>query len=260
MNDKRVQCHIPYPILIERFDEVCEAALNPEVYIDAESLALIESGINSLSLGEISETLRAKGLRSTIHGPFMDMSPGGVDEGVRELTQDQFSRLIESTKELRPEAIVLHGGYDERYYDGDSALWLAQSLKTWRPLAGEAESAGTVLAIENIFEERPGTLKELVEAIDSPSLRICLDIGHINLYSAVEMKDWFATLGPYIAELHIHDNLGVVDDHLPIGEGTIDFPLFFSLVRGLTNKPIYTIEPHGEGVLKRALEAVGAYL
>jgi sugar phosphate isomerase/epimerase len=260
MNNKRVQVHIPYPILIERLSDVLEAGLNPELYIDAESLVLIESGSQSLSLGEIREKLTAKGLRSTIHGPFMDMSPGGADEVVRELTQDRFSRLIVSTKELRPAAIVLHGGYDERYFDGDSELWLAQSVKTWAPLAKEAEQAGAVLAIENIFEERPDTLKELVETINSPNLRICLDVGHINLYSAVDMEDWFTSLGQYIAELHIHDNLGVRDDHLPVGEGAIDFPLFFALVTRYTDGPIHTIEPHGEDVLKRALKAIGGYL
>jgi sugar phosphate isomerase/epimerase len=154
----------------------------------------------------------------------------------------------------------LHAGYDERYFDGDSALWLSQSLKTWTPLVREAESAGVILAIENIFEERPDTIKELVEAVDSPNLRVCLDAGHINLYSAVAMEEWFVSLGPYIAELHIHDNFGVMDDHLPVGDGEIDFQLFFSLVAQHTNGPIHAIEPHGEDVLMRGLEAVSGYL
>lgn len=260
MNNKRVQFHIPLPILIDRLSEVIEAGFNPEVFIDAESLGAIRAGSLSMGLSELGEALRAKSLRTTIHGPFMDMSPGGADEGVRELTAERFSYLIESTVELNPKAIVLHGGYDERYFDGDSELWLAQSVKTWTPLAKEAERAGVVLAVENIFEERPDTLKELVEAIDSPNLRICLDVGHINLYSAVSMKEWFASLGPYIAELHIHDNFGVRDDHLPVGDGAIDFPLFFSLVTKFAGEPIYTIEPHGEDVLKRGFEALGRYL
>ncbi len=258
MNSKRVQVHIPYPILLDRLGEVLDAGLNPEVYIDDESLAAIESG--APSIGELREALSTKGLRATIHGPFMDMSPAAADEGVRSLTQEKFSRLIESSKELKPAAIVLHGGYDERYFDGDSALWLEQSIKTWTPLAKEAERAGTVLALENIFEERPDTLRELVCEVGSPNLRVCLDAGHINLYSAVEMEEWFTSLGPYIAELHIHDNFGVRDDHLPIGDGSIDFPLFFGFVREYTSEVIYTIEPHGEEVLKRGLEAVAGYI
>jgi sugar phosphate isomerase/epimerase len=260
MNNKRVQFHIPLPILIERLDEVLEAGLNPEVYIDAESLVAIGSGAHALGLGELNESLTAKGLRATIHGPFMDMSPGGADEGVRRLTQEQFSTLIDRTIKLKPAAIVLHAGYDERYFDGDTQLWLAQSVKTWAPLVKEAERAGVILAVENIFEERPDTLKELVEAVSSPNLRVCLDAGHINLYSAVGMQEWFTSLGPYIAELHIHDNFGVRDDHLPVGDGEIDFPLFFRFVRELASEPIYTIEPHGEDVLKRGLSAVGRYL
>jgi sugar phosphate isomerase/epimerase len=243
-------------MLIERLAEVVDAGLNPELYVDAESL----SGFDSAGLASIREALDSKGLSLTIHGPFMDMSPGGVDEGVRELTVAQFSSLIKKTKPLRPEVIVLHGGYDERYYDGDSALWLAQSVKSWTPLAKEAEEAGVVLAVENIYESRPDTLKELIEAIDSPNLRICIDSGHLNLYSEVSIDEWFQELGPYIAELHIHDNHGVRDDHLPIGDGEIDFPDYFRLVHEYSSDPVYTIEVHGEDVLWRGLEAIGKYL
>lgn len=256
MKLKRVQVHIPYAILVERLAEVVDAGLCPEVYIDAPSLSALEAG----TLATLREALDSKGLTLTIHGPYMDMSPGGVDEGVRLLTVEQFSRLISKTIPLKPEVIVLHGGYDERYFDGDSALWLRQSVKTWTLLAKEAEEAGVILAIENIFEERPDTLKELVCAIGSPNLRVCIDSGHLNLYSGVAMEEWFSTLGPYIAELHIHDNHGVRDDHLPVGDGEIDFPLFFRLVAQYANGPVKTIEPHGEDVLWRGLSAVRKYL
>lgn len=256
MNDKRVQVHIPYAILADRLVEVVDAGLCPEVYIDAGSLATLEPD----SLTELGGVLEDKGLSVTIHGPYMDMSPGGADEGVRRLTEEKFSRLISVTIPLKPEVITLHAGYDERYFDGDSALWLRQSIKTWTLLAREAELAGTVLALENIFEARPDTLKDLVEAIGSPSLRICIDSGHLNLYSDVAMEEWFSSIGPYIAELHIHDNFGIKDDHLPVGDGEIDFPLFFRLVKRYTDGPVHTIEPHGEDVLMRGLEAVRKYL
>ncbi|MEE9543922.1 MAG: sugar phosphate isomerase/epimerase family protein [Thermodesulfobacteriota bacterium] len=256
MNDKRVQVHIPYEILVARLAEVLEEGLCPEVYLDAESLSTLEEG----TLTGMGKALADSGLSTTIHGPYMDMSPGGADEGVRSLTAEKFSLLINRTIPLKPEVITLHAGYDERYFDGDSQLWLAQSIKTWTLLAKEAEEAGVVLALENIFETRPDTLKDLVEAVGSPNLRVCIDSGHLNLYSEVSTEEWFSELGPYIALLHIHDNLGVRDDHLPVGDGEIDFPEFFSLVREYANGPVYTIEPHGEEVLWRGLEAIGKYL
>lgn len=256
MNAKRVQVHIPYAILVERLAEVLEAGLCPEVYFDAGSLSTLDAEI----LTGMGKAFNDSGLSVTIHGPYMDMSPGGADEGVRRLTEEQFSRLISATIPLKPEVIVLHAGYDERYFDGDTSLWLAQSVKTWTPLVKEAEEAGTVLALENIFEARPDTLKELMEATGSPNLRVCIDSGHLNLYSAVAMEEWFSTLGPYIAELHIHDNHGVRDSHLPVGDGTVDFELFFRLAGEYASGPVKTIEPHGEDVLWRGLSAVRKYL
>ncbi len=70
------------------------------------------------------------------------------------------------------------------------------------------------------------------------------------------MEEWFKTLGPYVAEVHMHDNKGGADEHLPIGEGSIDFRLFLSLIREHCPCPVLTIEPHGEEMLKRGIKAV----
>ena len=40
-------------------------------------------------------------------------------------------------------------------------------------------------------------------------------------------------LNDQIVELHLHDNNGVSDDHLPLGAGNIDFERFFEAVRNI---------------------------
>ena len=81
-----------------------------------------------------------------------------------------------------------------------------------------------------------------------------------SLFSSVSMEDWFISLGSFIKEVHLHDNNSHADDHLPLGDGEIDFPLFFKLIKQYGVNPIYTIEPHRVEDLERSLEKCHYFL
>ena len=74
------------------------------------------------------------------------------------------------------------------------------------------------------------------------------------------MDSWFESLGRWIKEVHIHDNHGHYDEHLPVGEGTIEFERFFSLLRDHADDVVYTLEQHSEDALRRGLVAIRPYL
>ena len=80
------------------------------------------------------------------------------------------------------------------------------------------------------------------------------------MFKQVGMEAWFAELGPFIAEAHIHDNFGLKDDHAPIGEGNIDFELFFSLMERYAPAAALTIEAHSREALERALVNIARFL
>jgi sugar phosphate isomerase/epimerase len=61
-------------------------------------------------------------------------------------------------------------------------------------------------------------------------------------------------------EIHLHDNHRQADEHLPLGEGDIDFPAIFSFLRERRLTPILTIEPHLAEHLEPSLKALIQYL
>ena len=256
MEEKKIQVHVPYPVLLERLDDVLEMGINPEVYIDGRFL----DEADAKDLKTIRDEFAKRSLRVTMHGPYIDMNPGSPDENQRRRTEERYERVFEVVSDLRPKNVVLHAGYSERRYRGDAGLWLEQSLKTWPRLVKEAERLNTTIAAENIFEKTPDTLKMLVARIDSPNFRVCIDSGHLKIFSKVRIEEWFRELGPFIAEVHIHDNFGKNDDHLPVGEGSIDFESFFRYLKAYSKDPVYTIEPHGEGMIERSLKAVRKFI
>jgi sugar phosphate isomerase/epimerase len=158
---------------------------------------------------------------------------------------------------LRPRVVVFHPGFDKWRYGETRDRWLAESIPLWQEMVERGEECDCLIAVENIFEEEPSTIIDLIRCVDSPLLRHCFDVGHWNMFTKVSMAEWFAVLGPYIAETHIHDNHGEKDEHAPLGEGNIDSRLFFSLLDRYAPDAVRTIEAHSREKLVRALKSLG---
>lgn len=244
---KRVHVHIPYARLEEHIELLNREGLSPEIYFPSSSL-------DNLTEREIIyQKGRLKDCPSlSIHAPFMDLSPGAVDSKVRDVTIERFSSILDIAEILKPITIVFHSGYEKWKYAHKIDVWLDGCRKTWPALIKRAETLGVKLAIENIFEDEPSNLVLLMKELHSENFGICFDTGHCNLFSKVPLKEWLEALGPYIFELHLHDNNRDLDSHLPIGEGTFDFNYLFS---NLGNRDyIHTIEAHRPDRVIRSFE------
>jgi sugar phosphate isomerase/epimerase len=251
-----IHVNVPYSMLLQRIDFAIKNRINPEIYFSAEDL----DACQEKEAKQLAEILHQNGLHITLHGPFMDLSPGGVDKRIKEVTLDRFTKVIELALLFKPKAIVFHPGYEKWKFDGNVKLWLESSLQTWRPLVKEAEELGLTLAIENVFEESPDPLKALLGEINSPHFRFCFDTGHHHVFSKTPLPLWIETLSEHLTEVHLHDNHTEMDEHLPVGEGNFDFDQFFKLLSQYGLNLIYTLEPHEEAHLWRGLEAVKKYI
>ena len=251
-----IHINVPYLMLLHRINFAIENRINPEIYFSAEDLDVYQKK----DIKYLADVLHQTGLEITLHGPFMDLSPGGVDRKIKQVTLDRFTKVIELAHYFKPKTIVFHPGYEKWKFDGNVKLWLESSLQTWRPLVEKAERIGSVLAIENVFEETPDSIQNLLEEINSPYLRFCFDTGHHHVFSKAPFSIWLEALGRYLIEVHLHDNHKEMDEHLPVGEGGFDFDGFFNLLSQFKLSPIYTIEPHEEAHLWRGLKAVKKYI
>jgi sugar phosphate isomerase/epimerase len=256
MKNNTVFAHVPYALVRHHLEMISGERINPEIAFSCESL----SAAVPSELAQLAGTLADNNLKATIHAPFMDLNPGAVDPLVWEATLHRFNQVFDVAEIIRPTIIVFHPGYDRWRFGDKRQKWLENSIGIWEKMLVRSEKTGSVIAVENIFEEEPSTLRALFEAFDSPLFRHCFDVGHFNLFAKVSLEEWFAEVGGYIAEAHIHDNNGTRDDHLPIGEGAIDFDKLFGLLEKYAPGSAYTVEAHSRGALERALTNLSAYL
>jgi sugar phosphate isomerase/epimerase len=95
-------------------------------------------------------------------------------------------------------------------------------------LADDAMGAGVRLMVENMGRSF-GTADELRPLFEAaPDALFHLDVGHAHLgrrpkdpNRTAELVDAF---GERLAHVHVHDNLGLEDLHLPLGVGSVDWP------------------------------------
>lgn len=256
MKAKHIFVHAPYALIEEHLEFILERGINPEIAFTGDTLDTLDPQ----RLREIAAILTHNGIRTTVHAPFMDLSPGALDRLVLEATRQRFRQVMDAVAILQPLVVVFHPGYDRWRFGSSRDRWLGNSIETFQAVVARAAAIGCVVAVENIFEEEPSTLLALLQAIDSPLFRHCFDVGHWNLFSKLTLEEWFAALGPFVAEAHIHDNHGLTDDHSPLGEAGIDFRRFFNLMARHAPEAAWTIEAHNREAVERALQNLSPYV
>jgi len=244
---------MPFKMLWDTYLPVLvKERINPEIGFNHESLDRFRPADFKKMAAAISDA----GLTTTIHAPFMDLRPGALDPRIRQVTVDRIRQVFDLAPDFRPRSIVFHPSFDERYYVSTEALWLENSVTTWQAFLPLAEEMGTLIALENVYETEPGPLKALLQSFTSTSMRFCFDTGHFNAFAKAPLDEWIRELGPLTGQLHLHDNHGATDEHLPVGEGNFPFHDLFRKLADIGQQPIITLEAHSEKHLWQTLENI----
>ena len=112
-------------------------------------------------------------------------------------------------------------------------------------LAGAAAARGLTLMVENMGRSF-GTAAELAPLLDAdPAVHFHLDVGHAHLAgdTTAEFLDAF---GDRLAHVHVSDNFGADDLHLPLGAGSVDWPGAIAALRGAGYDGTVTLEIHSD--------------
>lgn len=185
-------------------------------------------------LAIIKGLLQHYGLGISVHATFWDLNPASHYSELWELSLKHVRRSIEACVELGSEIVCLHPGRcpipEIGWLMRDSKNRYVKFLEECTKLAKELDVR---LALENInLPFCPySTLEELGELMGEPNVGVAFDIGHAyrgEKKAGFKKPEWkiaseIKSLGKNIVHVHLHDNHGEEDEHLPPGEGDIDF-------------------------------------
>jgi sugar phosphate isomerase/epimerase len=179
----------------------------------------------------------------SMHGPFFDMSPGSIDRRIDALTTERYQQALTIAAELGVKLVVFHANFIGAIRNHDYRRgWQERSVAFWQRMGDYAARLNITIAVENMWEFDPTILSEVLERVNHPSIRACLDVGHAHLFSRVPFATWLDTLAPHIVHLHVNNNGGDMDIHQGLQNGVLDYPALLPLLRALPQKPTMTLE------------------
>jgi sugar phosphate isomerase/epimerase len=242
----RLFVNLPLRYLAENkwyLDFFIEHNLNPELGLDAIALDELDESWHS----EIANILHHEDRPCAIHLPFHDLQPGSIDNLILEATRQRLKRSIRIAVLYQPRYLVAHDYFIPLYSDLFSK-WLNRAVITWRQVMEEMLPYHIPLYLENVREKDPRPISDLLYELSDQRIKFCFDLGHWFSYGSgsqyQNLSFWLQTLAPFLAHLHLHDNDGIADQHLGLGQGNIPWSELFLDLDLLNLKPTCTLEQH----------------
>jgi sugar phosphate isomerase/epimerase len=195
-------------------DEIKWIASNGFDFIEL-TLEAPAAALESTNWREIAAAINDSGLDVICHSaPYLPIeNPSPL---VRQAALDELRRSVDAAAIVGARLCTTHfRGWPAYLSDAAGYDYYRQMFEI---LIRHGASQGVEIALENSIDNRH-QLKYFREIFHRlPDLKLLYDIGHGNIRTAKSMtRDYMFALGDRLAHVHISDNGGLDDDHLPIG-------------------------------------------
>jgi len=163
-----------------------------------------------------------------VHGPFIWIEYMHIDHLLREAVSQRMDLAFQAATELNASRLILHTGFKQEVLMFDFFdKWVEDTAIFWRKEIARYAEQGITVVMENVVESDPTVQIELHDRVGNDYFKLCLDVGHANLFSKLPIAAWIEKMGYRLVHMHIHDNLGRLDEHLPLEKGNIRFDAVF---------------------------------
>lgn len=201
--------------------EVVELMMDGDKWDDMEEL-----------FPSLTEELKALPVRYTIHPPAWDINITSENKAIREASFHEYRKAIEFASMINAQHVVIHPGFCF-CPQFDKELGKKRAKQYIHELCDIAKPLNVSLAIENVGYNGSSlfTKEEYEHFLDDvdETAGYLIDVGHANL-NGWDIASTIINVKDRLFALHLHDNAATGDDHLAIGEGTIDWPSIFNAI------------------------------
>ena len=211
-----------------------------------------------LSSFQMAEKLKSEllGFKNplSVHSIFSDLNVGSQDKEILRVSDMRYKYSFEVAKALGAKTLLFHSGNKAMKHDGSQYKFISNVVKYWSEFIKLFEKTGIVAVIENVHEREPEWCVRIVEEVNSPNLKLALDVGHANLFSEVPLTSWIEAYGEHPYHLHIHNNFGKNDDHFSLLNGSVDYKEILTAIKAQNINPQFVFEMFKEEYLRESLE------
>jgi sugar phosphate isomerase/epimerase len=164
----------------------------------------------------------------SFHAPFgADIDISSLDLPQREYALAEILRAVEAASLIGVHYFVIHPGPENADIPSrdERLLRIENVCSVLDRVALRCGELGIECVLENklphLLFGQSSDLLWILTSLKGNRVGACLDTGHANL--AGDLYPLVYKMAPYLRLLHVHDNKGHGDDHLPPGDGRIDW-------------------------------------
>ena len=173
------------------------------------------------------DLLKSSGLGLICHMPTF-VSLADLTPAIRQASLSEVIRSLDVAASLMPMKIVVHpafiGGMGMSVFEHAKAL----AMESLSVIVHKAAGLNLEVCLENMFPRarfgvEPVDFRDIFDQF--PDIYLTLDTGHAYIEGAGGRRilEFIEQWPDRIHHLHVSDNFGKEDNHLPIGTGTIPF-------------------------------------
>lgn len=202
--------------------------------------------------------------RIGLHGPYVGIVLDSGDPEVALIVQKRLLQCLGVCEALGATQMVIHSpvtSWDHGNQLADpleAMLQLEKTRFTLGPVLKRAEDTGVMLVMENIEDIDPAARVRLVQALNSPNLRVSLDTGHAQYahanLAAPPVDIYVRTAGKLLEHVHLQDSDGFADRHWHPGDGPLNWQAIFAALRALPQMPRLILEVNDLRGVRRGAE------
>lgn len=208
---------------------------------------IVDEGAQRLSDENIRlfrDALNSTNLELSVHAPFSDLNLASLNEGILEETRRQILESLEKAYEIGAKIVVIHPGhYSPLGLQLPERVW-ENCVESFIKISKKAEELDIMACVENMTNvfmmlcRNPEEVSELLEEVSSENLGFALDVGHAHLNG--NLFEFMKLLK--IDHMHLHDNNGRDDEHLVLGDGSVDWMRFAGELKKINFSGFITLE------------------
>ena len=168
-------------------------------------------------------------LEICIHSTTVDLNIASLNTGIRKESVKQMKDALDYGKKINATALTIHPGQIGRNEDRIRRYALELAIESIGELVDYSD---IVVSVENMperFSFLGNKVEELERIQNETGCGLTIDVGHGNTCGNCEE---FLDL-KNISYCHLNDNNGVKDQHVTLGEGTLDLNLLKKVDKGI---------------------------
>ena len=212
------------------------------------------------------------GFACTVHLPFLWLDLTSMNELVRQAGVESVRRAVELARPFQVETYVLH-------------LWGSTTAQITHVITDKVLQRNLLMAV---LQQADRSLAEICAFIEPRALcienlealsfdlvvpllerhgtSICLDVGHLAWQGGGELA-FLERHGAWVREIHLHDALlprpdqrEQAHDHLPLGQGELDYGALLRKLDQIGFEGCIIVENNNEADLRESLERLQSFL